>query len=273
MNTEYLDRDGGRIAYDVAGDADAPLVVCAPSMGDLRAEYRFLAPTLIGAGYRVATMDLRGLGASGAHWPDYGVAAVGGDMLALARHLGGGSVILIGDSMAGGAAVWAAAEAPDPVAGLVLIDPFVCDFPSPVARLMPLLFAGPWGAGVWIRYYASLYPSRRPADFDAYQAALAANLREPGRLNALRQMLHASKADSEAALSRVRAPALIVMGTRDPDFKDPAGEARWIAERMKATVHLVEGAGHYPHAEMPEECGSAILGFLSSVNAEAAHVV
>jgi pimeloyl-ACP methyl ester carboxylesterase len=277
VNTQYLDCAGGRIAYDLTGDPAAPLIVCAPSMGDLRAEYRFLVPQLLRAGYRVATMDLRGLGASSVAWPDYGVAAVGSDMLAIARHLGAGPAILIGDSMAGGAAVWAAAEAPTGVAGLVLIDPFVRDFPSPGhaashARLLPLLSADPWGASMWVRYYASLYPGRRPADFGAYKSALAANLREPGRLNALRQMLHAPKSASEAALVRVHAPTLILMGTRDPDFKDPAGEARWIGERLPATVHLIQGAGHYPHAEMPDECGAAILEFLSAVPVGAARV-
>jgi MMPL family len=57
-NTSYLDRPGGRIGYDVAGAG--PLVVLVPGMGDLRAAYRFLAPALRAAGYRVACTDLRG---------------------------------------------------------------------------------------------------------------------------------------------------------------------------------------------------------------------
>ena len=50
-NTSYLARPGGRIGYDVAGEG--PLVVLVPGMGDLRAGYRFLAPALRAAGYRV----------------------------------------------------------------------------------------------------------------------------------------------------------------------------------------------------------------------------
>src|SRR5579863_8507915 len=123
--TCYLDLPGGRLAYDVAGAG--PLVVCAPGMGDLRAEYRALAPQLVAAGYRVATLDVRGHGESSVGWPDYSVGAIGADMLALARALDTRPAILIGTSMAGGAAVWAAAEAPEAVAGLVLIDPFVRD--------------------------------------------------------------------------------------------------------------------------------------------------
>ena len=50
--TSYLGRPCGRIGYDVAGLG--PLVMLVPGMGDLRAAYRFLAPALRTAGYRVA---------------------------------------------------------------------------------------------------------------------------------------------------------------------------------------------------------------------------
>ncbi|MGH2370312.1 MAG: alpha/beta fold hydrolase, partial [Chloroflexota bacterium] len=63
MSTLYLDRPVGKVAYDDSGAGD-PLVVCVPSMGDLRAEYRFLVPHLVAAGYRVVTMDVRGHGES-----------------------------------------------------------------------------------------------------------------------------------------------------------------------------------------------------------------
>ena len=60
--TSYLRCPEGRIGYDVAGAGS--LVVLVPGMGDLRAGYRFLAPALRAAGYRVACTDLRGHGDS-----------------------------------------------------------------------------------------------------------------------------------------------------------------------------------------------------------------
>ena len=65
--TEFLNVDGGTIAYEVTGDA-GPLVVLAHGMGDSREAYRFFTPALVQAGYRVAAVDLRGHGESSVGW-------------------------------------------------------------------------------------------------------------------------------------------------------------------------------------------------------------
>lgn len=272
MNTQFLEHDGGRIAFDDMGSG--PLVVCVPGMGDLRAEYRFLTPQLISAGYRVATMDVRGHGESSVGWRDVSVGAIGGDILALIRHLNAGPAIIVGTSMAAGAAVCAAAEAPEIVAGLVLIGPFVRDTMPGWQRSVMFgpMFMRPWGVSVWSRYFATLYPTARPADWNAYTAAQNSNLCEKGRLEALRGMMLASKQASEAALRQVNAPTLVIMGTKDPDFKDAAAEARLVADKLHGTVQLIEGAGHYPQAEMPDQTGPAIIAFLSRHQEPARHV-
>jgi pimeloyl-ACP methyl ester carboxylesterase len=268
MTTKYFNHLDGSIAYDDAGQG--PLVICLPSLGDLRAEYRFLTPRLIDAGHRVVTMDLRGLGESSVEWPDFTVAAVGSDIIGLIQHLNAGPALIIGTSMSAGAAVWAAAEAPDLVGGLVLVGPFVRDTMPPwqAKLLFTPLFSGPWGPAAWIRYFKTLYPSRKPGDFQAYLSTLRDNLSQPGRLAAVRRMMTASKRASEERLDQVSAPVLVIVGTRDPDFKDPSQEAHYVAERLAGKAHLIAGAGHYPHAEMPEEAASAILPFIRSVRGQ-----
>src|SRR5919106_835129 len=124
--TAFLERPGGRIAYDVGGAG--PLVVLVPGMGDLRSVYRFVAPALVDAGYRVATMDLRGHGDSDATFDSYNDVALGADLIALIEHLGGPATI-VGNSMGAGGAAWAAAQAPDLVTGLILVGPFVREVP------------------------------------------------------------------------------------------------------------------------------------------------
>lgn len=265
MTTNYLDRPQGKIVYDDQGQG--PLVICIPSLGDVRAEYRFLVPQLVAAGYRVVCMDVRGHGESTPFWNDYSVAAIGDDILALIRALNSGPAILVGTSMAAGASVWTAVEAPDQVAGLVLIDPFVKGEVSSAGKFFyQLLFNRLWGVAVWGMYYNSLYPSQKPADFVAYVAALKANLQENGRLEAAVHMVLASKIESEKRLPRVTAPALVVMGSKDPDFKNPEAEAKSVADSVRGTYQMIANAGHYPHAEMPQITGQHILTFLQKVS-------
>ncbi len=271
MNTQYLELAQGKLAFDDRGTG--PLVICVPSMGDVRQEYRFLAPLLVEAGYRVVTMDVRGHGESSVNWLDYSVAAIGADILALIRYLNAGPTLLVGDSMAGGASVWAAAEAPKLIAGIALIDPFVRDVGSLwLGRLLyPVLFAGLWGPAAWSKYYTTLYPTHHPADWQEYIQNLKRNLSEQGRMRALRGMLLASKQASEDRLSQVRAPALVIMGTRDPDFKQPSQEAQLVATALHAPVQMIEGAGHYPHAEMPEQVAPLLISFFQQVQEPVSH--
>ena len=264
--TLYLARPEGRIAYDDAGSG--PLVIAVPSLGDMRQEYRFLTPQLVEGGYRVVTMDLRGMGASSVKWSDYSAAAVGSDMLALIEALDAGPAILIGTSMAAGAAAWAAAERPEFVSSIVMIGPSVRDVPIPAAQrvLYKVLLQRPWGALAWRSYYRSLYPAAAPADLADYLDRLTANLRDPGRFAVLQAMAWASKADVEQRLNEVRAPVLVVMGSKDPDFKDPTAEARLVAERVRGDVVMIDGAGHYPHAEVPAATAPHIVHFLQRVS-------
>ncbi len=267
MATQFLKHQNGILAYDDVGSG--PLVICVPSMGDVRGEYRFLAPQLVAAGYRAISLDVRGHGESSTDWSDFSVAAIGSDILALIRHLNAGSAFIIGTSMAAGASVWAAAEAPDLLRGLILIDPFVRGGGDLASRLMyGALFARPWGPSMWLKYFGTLYPTCKPADFAAYTAALQANLKAPGRLEALHHMLAASKSASEQRLSRVTAPVTVLMGSKDRDFKDPEAEAKWVANSLRGTYHMIKDAGHYPHAEMPAVAGPIILSALKAFHAK-----
>lgn len=262
-DTRFLDRPEGRIAYDVTGDG--PLIVCTPGMGDLRSLYRFLTPALVEAGYRVATADLRGHGDSDATFSTYDDVATGTDLIALVEHLGGPAV-LVGNSMSAGAAVWAAAEAPDLVSALVLTGPFVREVPiGRVAELgFRLLMLRPWGASVWNSYYRKLYPGRPPKDLAEHRSRIRESMRRPGHARAFNRTTHTSHAPAEARLSRVRAPALVVMGDRDPDFPNPSGEARLVGDRLHGRVLMVPDAGHYPQTEYPEVVTPAVLEFLAT---------
>jgi pimeloyl-ACP methyl ester carboxylesterase len=276
--TEFLNIDGGQIAYEVTGDG--PLVVLSPGIGDRRQAYRFLAPKLAQAGYRVASADLRGHGESSMGWPSVTSkdaitrTDVANDLLALVRHLGGPAVI-VGHSISGGAATIAAATGPELVSGIVEINPFtrtqrldlggllrIRRYRRGLTRLLGAQLLR--SLGLWMRYLDVAYPTK-PADYEAYMAGLRAKLSEPGRMAEFIKTSKSTPADAQAQLASIRCPALVIMGSLDPDFADPRAEGEAIAAAMPAGLGeaaMVDGAGHYPHAQSPDEVAALVIGFL-----------
>ncbi len=259
--TQFLDRPEGRVAYDDSG-GEGPLLVAAPGMGDRRQVYRHVVPKLVDVGIRVATMDLRGVGESSVGWSDFSDAAIGSDLLALIDELKAGPAFVVGNSLTAASAVIAATDAPDSVLGLGLLGPFVRDVPAKWwnKAAFRATLARPWGRSAWVAYYRkNMYPGTKPPDHAEYVAALSANLAEPGRYMSFKSLAFNSHAESGARLDRVTQPTLVVMGTADPDFPDPAAEARHLGETMGAEVVLADGSGHYPQADSPDVVAAALI--------------
>jgi pimeloyl-ACP methyl ester carboxylesterase len=263
MQTQHFERPEGTLAYsDYGGSGE--LVLMLPGIAALRSEYRYLAPKLSEAGYRAVAVDLRGHGESSVPWKSYDVPSVGSDILALIEHLDAGAAHLIGTSFAGAPVVWAAAERPDYAHSLVLIGASVREAKiNPIMQaLVWLMMNNPWRVRTWAMYYGTLYPTHKPADFKDYMNQLTENMAQPGRFDAAAALATSSRQPSAERLKRVTAPTLVMMGTKDPDFPDPVAEAHYIAEQTSGSVALVEGAGHYPQTEMPEETAWIVIDFL-----------
>lgn len=272
-DVSYVDVPGGRIAYEEIGQG--PLIVLSHGIGDMRQAYRFLAPLLAKAGYRVASVDMRGHGDSSVGWTSISRSDVGGDLLAVVRHLGGPAVI-VGQSLSGGAATVAAAQDPETVSAIVELGPFTrvpkTDYGAMLRvkqyRRGGLLMGGTMAfhsLRLWFRYLNVAYPTK-PADWDDYTAALRAKLTETDRMDEFMKTMKTDGSDAESQLPNVRCPALVVMGTADPDFPDPAAEGEAIVAAMPkgvGTLEVIDGVGHYPHAECPEKLAGIVTGFLS----------
>ena len=271
--TEFLDIKGGRIAYDVTGEG--PLIVLSHGIGDRRQVFRFLAPELVRAGFRVAAADMRGHGESSmGDWKSISRTDVAGDLVALIRHLGGPAVI-VGQSLSGGAATIAAATAPDLVSGIAEIGPFTRKVQYSLGGMVrvrryrrgSLLLTRVrmlHSLKAWMGYLDVAYPEK-PADYAAYMAALRAKLSEPGRMAEFLKTMKTSPADAGDALPRISCQALVIMGDEDPDWADPRAEAEGIVAGMPAglgTVAMIKGAGRYPHAQCPDEVAALTTSFL-----------
>jgi len=262
--TGLVAANGGKIAYSDEGSG--PLVVLSPGMGDLRSSYRFQVPTLVQAGYRAVSVDLRGHGDSGTTFATYGDGSTSEDLADVITHFEAPAVI-VGNSMSAGAAIITAARHPELVSGLVLVGPFVRDPKSGAFQklLLSVLMAKPLVVSSWNSYLPKLFAGQKPADFTTYRQSVKEAMARPGYKEAFAATVKTSHQEAEALLTDVSVPTMVVMGEQDPDFPDPAQEARWIGEQLHARVEMIADAGHYPHAQQADVVNALLVDFLRGV--------
>lgn len=261
----FLQRPEGRLAYDVTG-TDGPLVICVPGMGELRQNYRLLVARLAERGCRVAAMDIRGHGDSDATFTSYDDLALASDILALIDELGDPAFV-VGNSMGAGAGVIAAAEAPKQIRGLALLGPFVRDPEGGALQklLFRVLLTKPWGPAAFISYYPQWLPGSKPEGYAEHKTRVRDNLRRPGHWKAFVQTTRTSHAPAEQRLPEVQTPTVVVMGAADVDWKNPAAEASWIGNALRAEVVMVPEVGHYPQVQAPEVTAAAVGRLIDQV--------
>ncbi|MGO2111145.1 MAG: alpha/beta hydrolase, partial [Pseudoclavibacter sp.] len=236
-----LPRERSSLAIQYFGDWSGAgnLVVCSPGMGDHRDAFTPLAERLAAAGCRAATVDLRGHGDSGADFDAFGDEATASDLIAVIEHLSSERAdsattetpdtptpaIIIGASMSAAAAVIAASQRPDLVAGLVLAGPFLRGGSPAMAAVMRLMLLKPWGPAVWRGYAAKLWPGLDRDEARARAARLTSEQQGPGRWRAFRRTAATDHAVVAPHLAKVRCSSAVVMGTADPDWPNPVAEA------------------------------------------------
>ena len=229
----------------------------------------------LAAGRKVAAMDMRGFGES--TWSkdkNYAVGDFAQDCLNLMDHLGWRKTVLVGHSMGGRNATWCAAENPDRVAALVLVDYTPQNAPAGANRVATTV------AGVPDRF-ASV--AQAMAYFGADASDLAARARYEAYLDrrdggyvVKRDTVHrdrfrkllagrapGSGPDMWDALARVQCAVLAVRGTRSDMFaEDTVGRVKAI----NRNITLVEvDAGHNVGGENPGALLAEVGKFLESL--------
>ncbi len=122
-------RDGTKLVLSVWSPSEPPrgTVVIVHGLGEHGGRYRDLAHELTGFGWEVHAADQRGHGrTSGPRGVIPTAEAIRDDViesLGFARGMNRGPVVLLGHSMGGAFAAWAAAHAPDAADALVLSSP------------------------------------------------------------------------------------------------------------------------------------------------------
>ena len=271
----YLDLGGG-----------GPPLVCVHGLGGSALNW-----TAVGAGlaahHHVLALDLRGFGRT-----PLGSATRLGDNVRLLdlflRQVVGRPATLVGNSMGGLLSVWQAAEHPDTVCNLVLVDPAL-----PWGRRGPLraatyaLFAALLAPGLGDR--ALFVRMRRLGPERAVNTALRMVCTDPDRVpkDVVRahvelerhrlQSPRSQRAFAQAGRSlfralargadfrtygRVRAPVLILHG--DGDRLVPAGNSRQIGRLFGWQVEILPEVGHVPMLEVPDVFVRVVLSWLGT---------
>lgn len=202
----------------------------------------------------------------------YGVPADMARTAALLARLGGdGPAVLVGHSAGSLLALQVALAGAAPVAGLVLIAPAVDVGPPPTVRAVgrlpgsallgaSLVRIGARGAATYLRR-----TTRHATPLTEATAAEAGRcLRRPGTAAALWHLTSTWQPPGVLGrLDEVDVPAVVIGGIDDRIVGAPAH--RRVAEGLGADLHLLEGAGHAPHEQRPDEVADIIRRFVASL--------
>lgn len=261
-----------RMARTSVGDG-LPLVILHGLFGSGR-NWGAIAKRLAARGWRVITPDLRNHGDS--PWDDtMDTPAMAGDIRALLDEVAPDeSAVVAGHSMGGKAAMWLALSHPDRVRGLIAVDVAPVAYRHDLADLARALLDLP------------LDRVNRRVDADTL---LADVIPEPGLRQFLLQNLVLPGPDDAdgprwranlrvladrmgeiagwpdpPAGCRFDGPTLVLSGGAS-DYVRPEHHAGVRALFPAARFAVVEGAGHWVHAQAPDATVSEIAGFLDAL--------
>lgn len=249
------------------GEGAALPVVFVHGYGSRLESWRAVQPA-IAAARRTIAFDQRGFGLSERTPSGYGPDAHAADLLALMDALGVERAVLVAHSYGAGVALRAALSAPERVAGIVLVSPFVLDEQlNATLRWARVPLLGEWMYATSFRGFAG----------EKYQLAFA----DGGRFATLAALdeveaLQVIPGSDAAALATVRAmdyanvepryrdiaaPTRIVWG--EDDRVTPIRVAPRLSERLpRAQLTRVPGVGHMPSWEAPNVVVEAIEAVL-----------
>jgi pimeloyl-ACP methyl ester carboxylesterase len=227
------------IAYEVAG-AGPPVVLVHGLSGSTRWWRRNIGA--LTPYRRVYMIDLIGFGASRARHP-FALAEAAGYLIQWLDQLGLERVSLVGHSMGGLIVAELAADAPERVDRLVLVDPAALPLDT---HLLTHAFS-------LLRELRFISPSFLPVLF--------ADTLRAGPLTFWRAATALMLADLRPKLALIRAPTLLIWGERDALV--PLALAHQLAQYLRyEELVVIKGAGHVPMWDRPQEFNRALTAFL-----------
>jgi pimeloyl-ACP methyl ester carboxylesterase len=225
--------------------------------------------------YRIVSFDLPAHGLTGPNPSgDYSAAAYAKVVRDVVDKLGLGNFVLAGNSMGGGIAARFAADHPDRVRGLILVD--ASGRPTSQSNDLPLALRIAQTPGIreiaaeitprWMIAQSldgavSVKSVMTPAAIDRYWELL----RYPGnRAATITRFSQGYSKLSVDDLKRLTMPVLVLWGRNDKFI--PVSSAAWFSANLPhSRVVIYDGVGHIPMEEAPDRSANDVAAFMAAL--------
>jgi non-heme chloroperoxidase len=250
---------GIRLHYVAQGPAEGPVVLLLHGYTDSSFSFSRVLP-LLPRDVRSIAVDQRGHGRSDRPETGYTIDDFTTDALQFLDALDVRSAVVVGHSMGSFIARRLAEQAPDRVAGLVLIGSAPVAASAAVRELVAAVadLTDPVDPAFVRGFQESTVTRSVPPEF--MDGVVAESLRVPARV----WKAAASGLLDDRPVGTITCPTLIVGGTADGVFP-PEEQSALAASIPGARLELMDGVGHAPHWEDPERFIAALVRALPKV--------
>ena len=246
--------DGRAVAYDLLGDAAAPVVCFTHSLAADGGMWAEQVPPLLEMGWRVLRLDMRGHGGSDPVAGPYTMSALAADVAGALDVLGIARVHYIGLSIGGMlgqafalehahrliSAIWCDTRPATPHEGAGA-------WAERIATVERAGSVAPLADATVARWFTDAYPARDPARLRQIRDTVAATT-PAGYIGSCRAIMDF---DFTSRLPEVKAPVLVLCGDQDPGT--PPAENRRIAGLVaEGRYEEIADARHFPNVEHPD---------------------
>ncbi|HEY2762810.1 MAG TPA: alpha/beta hydrolase [Pseudonocardiaceae bacterium] len=263
-----VELNGIRLSYQVAGSGELVLLVMGTG-GTGRVWQLHQVPALVSAGYRVATVDNRGIPPSDECAGGMTIHDLVADTAALIEHLGGGPTRVVGTSLGSRVVQELALARPDLVTQAVMMAAHGRS--EPVQSMLTAGERALYDAGIELPppYHAAITALHNLSPRTLNERAMIEDwlavfeFSGSGIGAGTRAQLELSDFPDRLADYRgITVPSLVI-GFAD-DLMVPPYLAREVAEAIPGARYVeVEGCGHYGYLERPAEVNELILSFFA----------
>ncbi len=271
-----VDRDGVKIHYEIYGEGDRTLLFI-PTWSFVHSRVYKAQIPYFAEHFRVMTFDPRGNGKSDrpSRVEEYQLDRSVGDVLAVLRETDTETASLFGYSYSGLVGAVVAANHPESVDALIAVGSFSPLFAGHADR-SALDFEAKleshegwekFNRDHWLHDYPDFIEffcsqiTNEPHSTKQIEDGIAWAGEGDGEMLAMTQDASAGGVVVDEAMYRnIRCPVLLIHGTNDA--VRPAATSEKIAELTGAELHLIQGAGHAPHARFPAKVNLLMRDFL-----------